>query len=313
MSWSTNFHQTKSDCEGASAAANARTAGSASPSLSPDSRLSEWRMTRGTRGLVTTVEDSTGSVGDSRAPRRNDSVQPRPVSAFVAQATSTHVIGIARTSLRNGSRHAVWSISCSTSSPSRKRIRIRATVASVLTKPDEGSNSSHLIPPSPSAKPATTKIAVSERKLRRARPATIEPRTSRAPSASSECSRRSALPAAITPPRVSETLVEEELRVEEQRGRRPVDEWAAGVEAADAQREGHAVVRAVERLPDEPVPHERVEPDARLVLLAAVGGALLARPAGGAAFAGDQLEGGERLVTGSLDRAAAEARERHVA
>ena len=50
----------------------------------PDSRLSEWRTTRGTRGLVTTLEESTGSVGDSSAPTRKLSVQPSPVSQCVA-------------------------------------------------------------------------------------------------------------------------------------------------------------------------------------------------------------------------------------
>ena len=41
--------------------------------------MSEWRTTRGTRGFVTTLEDSTGSVGASSAPSRKLSVQPRPV------------------------------------------------------------------------------------------------------------------------------------------------------------------------------------------------------------------------------------------
>ena len=58
----------------------ASTAGSARPSFRPDSRLSEWRTSLGTRGFVTTADDSTGSVGESRAPTRNDSVQPRSVS-----------------------------------------------------------------------------------------------------------------------------------------------------------------------------------------------------------------------------------------
>ena len=55
---------------------------------------------------MTTVEESTGSVGDSSAPTRNDSVQPRSVSACVATATSTAVSGIASTSLRSGRCHA---------------------------------------------------------------------------------------------------------------------------------------------------------------------------------------------------------------
>ena len=79
---------------------------------------------RGTRGLVTTFDDSTGSVGDSSAPSSNDSVQPRSVSAWVINATSRQVSGMARTSLRNGRCQAFWSISASTSSPSRNRISI---------------------------------------------------------------------------------------------------------------------------------------------------------------------------------------------
>ncbi len=70
MSCSTKRHHTKCPARGSSAAANASTAGSASPSLSPDSRFSEWRIDLGTRGSVTTPEDSTGSVGESSAPSR---------------------------------------------------------------------------------------------------------------------------------------------------------------------------------------------------------------------------------------------------
>src|ERR687885_4775 len=92
-SWSTNFHQTKSLFDGSRAYANASTAGSASPSLRPDSRFSECRTSRGTSGFVTTLDDSTGSVGDSSAPTRNDSVQPRSLTSFVTQATRTQVIG----------------------------------------------------------------------------------------------------------------------------------------------------------------------------------------------------------------------------
>ena len=57
-SWTTKRHQTKSLSLGESAVVNASTAGSASPSFIPDSSLSECRTTRGTRGLVTTEEDS---------------------------------------------------------------------------------------------------------------------------------------------------------------------------------------------------------------------------------------------------------------
>ena len=37
-----------------------------------------WRTSAGTRSSVTTREDSTGSVGESRAPSSSDSVHPRP-------------------------------------------------------------------------------------------------------------------------------------------------------------------------------------------------------------------------------------------
>ena len=69
-------------------------------------------------GFVTTVELRTGSVGESSAPRRNDFVQPRSVSACVTSATSAAVIGIANTSFRAGMRHEVRAFSFSTSSPS---------------------------------------------------------------------------------------------------------------------------------------------------------------------------------------------------
>ena len=164
-----------------SAASSASTAGSASPSFIPDSRLSEWRISRGTRGLVTTDDDSTGSVGESSAPSRNASVQPRSVSALVASATSTAVSGMASTSLRAGRCQAVWSISASTSSPSRNRMTTRATTASVATKPPRGSKVRTSRPPSPSTKPATTNSAVSDTKLRRATPASRAPTISSAP------------------------------------------------------------------------------------------------------------------------------------
>ena len=59
---------------------SASTGGSARPSFSPDSRFSECRTLRGTRGLVTTLDDSTGSVGESSAPTRKLSVQLRSVT-----------------------------------------------------------------------------------------------------------------------------------------------------------------------------------------------------------------------------------------
>src|SRR4051794_22795842 len=112
--------------------------------------------------------------------------------------------------------------------------------------------------------------------------------------------------------RMSEALVEKELRVEQERGRRAVDERAAGIETADAERQGHAALCAVERLPDEPVAAERVEPDPRLVFLGAIGVPLGLRAAARTPLAGDELERGERLVAGGLDSAAAEAGQRQL-
>src|SRR5215210_6003583 len=189
-SWSTNCHQPKSSSP-AAAAVNARTAGSARPSLSPDSRLSECRTRRGTRGFVTTAELSTGSVGDSRAPTRNYSFQPRSVTMCVISAIRTQVSGIARTSLRSGRCQASCSISSSTSRPSRNRITISATTARPCTNCEVGSSSSTSSPPSPSTNPATTKAAVSDRKLLRARPEISAPATISTPNTASGASRNS--------------------------------------------------------------------------------------------------------------------------
>ena len=185
-SCATNFHHTKSLWPTRSASLNASTAGRASPSFRPDSRLSEWRTRRGTRGFVTTDEERTGSVGESRAPSRKHSVQERSVSPFAASATRAPVSGMARTSLRKGRRHSRWSISASTSIPSRKRITIRATTARSPTKLPVGSKDRTSAPPSPRAKPASTNRAVSERKERRAIPETSAPPTSARPNTSGD-------------------------------------------------------------------------------------------------------------------------------
>src|SRR5918992_5015573 len=194
-SCTTNSHQTKSS-RASAAAVSANTAGRASPSFSPDSRLSECRISLGTRGFVTTLEDSTGSVGERSAPTRNDSVQPRSVSAEVTTAIRPAVIGIARTRLRSGRCQAFWSISSSTSSPSRNRIRTSAITASPSAKLDSGSMSRTSRPPWPRMKPATTNAAVSDRKLRRATPATSAPAISSRPKTATGSSRKST-PAAI--------------------------------------------------------------------------------------------------------------------
>ena len=87
-SCSTNCHQMKSSSP-CPQRGEREPAGSAGPSLSPDSRLREWRTTRGTRGFVTTLDESTGSVGDSSAPSRKRSVQLRSMTGASSAATIT--------------------------------------------------------------------------------------------------------------------------------------------------------------------------------------------------------------------------------
>ena len=62
------------------------TNGSASPSLSPDSRLRVWRMRLGTSRDVTTDDVTTGSVGISTAASRKASAQPSAKERIGAEA-----------------------------------------------------------------------------------------------------------------------------------------------------------------------------------------------------------------------------------
>ena len=157
---------TKSSRDSA-AAVNASTAGSARPSLRPDSRLSECRITRGTRGLVTTVDVAPGRSGTAGRRAAATRSSPRSVSTWAISATSTAVSGIASTSLRKGRCHAFCSISASTSSPSRKRISTSAITASACTKSERGSRSSTSNPPCPSTNPAATNTARATRSCAR--------------------------------------------------------------------------------------------------------------------------------------------------
>ena len=68
-SWSTNSHHTKS-LVGAERRGEGEHRRQREAVVEPDSRFSEWRTRRGTRGFVTTEEESTGSVGDSSAPEQ---------------------------------------------------------------------------------------------------------------------------------------------------------------------------------------------------------------------------------------------------
>ena len=177
-SCSTNVHHTKSLVGRPARRCSASTGGSARPSLSPDSRLSEWRMMRGTRGLVTTLEESTGSVGDSSAPTRNASVQVRSVSALRRRARrSRAVIGIATTSLRSGRCHArlqhlgldLEPVAEEDHDRARRR-RGRATKRRPRVDVEHAEAALRR-----ARSPASTKTAVSDRNERRARPDSSAP------------------------------------------------------------------------------------------------------------------------------------------
>ena len=104
------------------------TRGSASPSLRPDSRLSVCRTDSGTPRVLTTAEVTTGSVGESTAPRRKASAQLNSGKRPLAQrARNSSVSGIATSSARTGGLQWTLSRSRSTSSPSENRVTINAS------------------------------------------------------------------------------------------------------------------------------------------------------------------------------------------
>ena len=73
---------------------------------------------------------------EQRAEQEATRVQPRPDEPVRERSRrSAAVIGMPIASLRSGSCHSRWSSPASTSSPSRNRITIRATLARSATKP----------------------------------------------------------------------------------------------------------------------------------------------------------------------------------
>ena len=174
-------HQTKSLLVELSAAVSASTGGSARPSLSPDSRFSEWRTRRGTRGLVTTLDDEHRVGG-----RQQRAEQERLVQ------TGRSGRGGDRDD-RGGDRHRddelCAAAAATRAGASRPRPRGRRGTGSrsarrsraATTKPDSRVEVEDLQAASPSAKPASTNSAVSDRKLRWARPESSAPTTSSAP------------------------------------------------------------------------------------------------------------------------------------
>ena len=189
MSWSTNSYHTKSSSPVASAALNASTAGSARPSFIPDSRLSEWRTSRGTRGLVTTLEESTGSVGDSSAPSRNDSVHDRSVSAWATSATSAPVIGIAERELAHRQPPRLLQHLGLDLEPVAEQDHDQRDRGELLDEPGLGVELEHAEAALAEHEPATTKTAVIDRKLRCATPEARAPTISSAPKTSAAASK----------------------------------------------------------------------------------------------------------------------------
>ena len=135
---------------------------------------------RGTRGLVTTLEESTGSVGESSAPSRNDSAHDSEVSACAASATRTPVIGIAEHELAQRQppralQHLALDLEPVAEQDHDQGDRPRGPVYERTAGVEVRCTFS---PPSPSTKPATTNSAASERNDRCATPDSSAPRTS---------------------------------------------------------------------------------------------------------------------------------------
>ena len=98
--------------------------------------------------------------GEQRAEQERLRSRSARSGAWWPAATITAVSGIASTSLRSGSRQWERSISPSTSSPSRNRITISATVASSLTNPDRARSAARRSRRGRGSKPASTNRAV---------------------------------------------------------------------------------------------------------------------------------------------------------
>ena len=159
--------------------------------------------------------------------------------------------------MRNGRCQAFCSISSSTSSPSRNRIRTSATTARPWTKPERGSRSSTSRPPWPSTNPATTKAAVErqeaaprEAREQRARPSAARRTRRPAPAGSRRRRRRAARAEATLKGR------EEGSRNRRRaRGRVPRCRRGGAAARADAlRRAGRCAARQAAPAPPQPAP-----------------------------------------------------------
>ena len=157
-----------------------RTNGRASPSLSPDSRLSACLTDAGTRCEVTTADVSTGSVADRIAPRRNASAQLNSEkSSLAASANSARVSGIAISSARTTGPQCTTSSSRSTNSPSENSVTIRASRKRWTTALSEPST--WIAPASARISPEVTERTAIESTVPRISPESAAASASRAP------------------------------------------------------------------------------------------------------------------------------------
>ena len=156
------------------------TNGSASPSLSPDSRFSAWRTEAGTRCEVTTAEVTTGSVAERTAPSRKASAQlSSENNNFAASARKASVSGIAITSARTTGPQWTTSSSRSTKRPSENRVTISARRKRWTTALSEPSM--WMAPASARISPEATERTAIERTVPRISPDRAAASANRAP------------------------------------------------------------------------------------------------------------------------------------
>ena len=148
------------------------TTGSASPSLSPLSMLSNWRSRAGTSVLVTIAEANTGSVGLSTAPTRKAVTQSSPATKWASTEMPRNVSGIPSSRARPDSRHAARNSGTPARWPSVNSTVNRARSASVDTIGLFGVSCSQPKPPEPATAPASRNISDVDSTVRAASPDT---------------------------------------------------------------------------------------------------------------------------------------------
>ena len=183
------------------------TTGSASPSLSPLSMLSNWRSRAGTSVLVTIAEANTGSVGLSTAPTRKAVTQSSPATKWASTEMPRNVSGIPSSKARPDSRHAARNSGTPARWPSVNSTVNRARSASVDTIGLFGVSCSQPKPPEPATAPASRNISDVDSTVRAASPDTRTTMSSATPKM-----RTSAMYCALPGPRESRPAVSRTTR-----------------------------------------------------------------------------------------------------